>query len=521
MEIFIRDARIVDGSGNPWYIGNVGIGKGKITYVGSLQKRAKTEIDCRGLMVCPGFIDTHTHSDFVFLGDPLSSFKLMQGATTEVIGNCGFSAAPVPKRADFLKVYRDYIVQISSSASLHIGWTGMKGFLQHLKEKGMANNLVPLVGHGNLRIAAMGMDNRPPTGEELSLMKQLLEESMRAGAKGMSTGLMYPPGFYSDVSELIELAHVVAQYGGIVTSHIRNYAAHLEDSIEELIRVGREALVPIHISHITAAQEPNWGKMGKIIEMVDKARHDGVDVTMDRYPYTAANTTFRSVLPPWTQEGGKDALLRRLKDSAIRKRCAEEMGDEYNWKTMYVSHCQVCKDLNGKSVAEIARIWNKGIHETIFDLLLHEDAEPRITFFIHSDEDMMIAFKHHTVMVGSDSSVGGPASHPRTYGTFPRVLRQIVIEERLLSVEEAVKRMTSFPAQRFGLQDRGLIREGMVADITIIDLNKIRDLATYSDPCLPPEGIEYVMVNGELVVEKGTFLKKSAGKLLPRKKGGS
>jgi len=519
MDILIRNGKIIDGSGNPWCIGNVGIDKGKIAFVGSIKRKAMVEIDAGGLIVCPGFIDTHTHSDFVFLSNPLSSFKLMQGVTTEVIGNCGFSAAPVPKRPEFLKLYHDYIVQISSSVSFHIGWTGMKGFIRHLKERGSTNNLVLLVGHGNLRIAAMGMDDRRPTAEELDVMKHLLEESMRAGAKGMSTGLMYPPGFYSDVSELIELGRVVAQYGGIVTSHIRNYATHLEESIEELIRLGREAKVPIHISHITTAQEPNWGKMGKIIEMIGKARDEGIDVTMDRYPYIAANTTLRSILPPWMQVGGKDSLLKRLKDPEMREKCAEEMGNEYNWTTMYVNYCRIHQDLNGKSVAEIAGIWNKGIHETILDLLFDEGAESRIILFIHSEEDMKLAFKHPTVMVGSDSGSGGPMSHPRTYGTFPRILRQFVIDEKLLSLEEAIRRMTSFPAQRFGLQDRGLIREGTAADISVLDLDKVRDLATYEAPCLPPEGIEYVIVNGELVIDKGNFLEKTPGKLLVTKHG--
>ncbi len=514
MEILLKGGKIVDGSGNPWYTGSVGVDKGKIAYVGRINQKAKREIDCRGLMICPGFIDPHSHSDFVFLENPFSSFKLSQGVTTEVIGNCGFSAAPVPRIKKFLDLYQDYIVQIASNSSLKIGWTGVKGFINQLNKKGFANNLALLIGHGNLRIGAMGMDNRPPTEKELDVMKRLLEQSMKAGAKGLSTGLMYPPGFYCEISELIELGRVVARYGGVVTSHIRNYAARLEESIEELIRLGREAVVPIHISHITAAQEPNWGKMGKIIEMVDKARDEGIDVTMDRYPYTAANTTLRSILPPWMQAGGKDPLMKKLKDPEIRKKCAEEMGDEYNWSTMYVNHCRIHQDLNGKSVKEIAGIWNKGVHEAIFDLLFDEGGEPRIILFIHSEEDMKLAFKHHTVMVGSDSGSGGPTSHPRTYGTFPRVLRQLVIEEKLISLEEAVRRMTSFPAQRFGLQGRGLIRKGMAADISVIDLDRIRDLSTYENPCLPPEGIEYVILNGEPVIEKGNFLRKTAGKTL-------
>jgi N-acyl-D-amino-acid deacylase len=519
MEILIKDGRIVDGTGNPWYVGNVGIGNGKIIRIGSVPGEAKREINAQGLMICPGFIDTHSHSDFVFLKDPFSSFKVAQGVTTEVIGNCGFSGAPVPEEEKFLKLYNDYVGQISFPDFPPGDWRTMKDFILRLENRGMANNLVILVGHGNLRIAAMGMDNRAPTERELTEMKRLLEESLKAGAKGMSTGLMYPPGFYSDVSELIELARVVAKCGGLVTSHIRNYAGHLEKSIQELIQVGREASVPIQISHVTTAQEPNWGKMDRVVEIVDEARASGVDITMDRYPYTAANTTFRSVLPPWVQEGGIEALLGRLKDEEIRKRCAAQMGDEYNWNTMYLSDCRVHQDLNGKSVGEIVKLWGKGVHETIFDLLLDEKAQPRIIFFIHSEEDMKKAFRHPAVMVGSDSGTGGSDSHPRTYGTFPKILRDIVMEQKLLSLEESVKRMTSFPAQRFGLQDRGILREGMAADIAIIDLTKVRDRSTYSDPCLPPEGIEYVIINGEPVVEKGVFLKRKAGQVLLAKKG--
>jgi N-acyl-D-amino-acid deacylase len=518
MEILIKKGKIVDGTGNPWYFGNLGIDGGKIAYVGSIPVEARKEIDGEGLVVCPGFIDTHSHSDFVFLKDPLSSFKVAQGVTTEVIGNCGFSGAPVPGEKKFVKIFQDYIGQISFQ-NLPLGeWKSQEDFIFHLNRQGMANNLVVLVGHGNLRIAAMGMDDRAPTKKELTVMKDLLEESLSAGAKGMSTGLMYPPGFYSEVSELIELAHVVAKYGGIFTSHIRNYAANLEESIEELIRVGREASVPIQISHVTAAQEPNWGKLGRVLERVEEARSCGVDITMDRYPYTAANTTFRSVLPPWMQEGGVDVLLERLRDPGIRKKCAAEMGDEYNWNTMYVADCRVHPDLNGKSVGEIAKLWNKDIHETIFDLLLDEKAQPRIIFFIHSEQDMKKALKHPTVMVGSDSGTSGPDSHPRTYGTFPKILRDFVLEQKHLSLEEAVKKMTSFPAQRFGLQDRGIIREGMAADIVMIDLTKVRDRSTYSDPCLPPEGIEDVIINGEIVLEKGSFLRKKRGQVILAKK---
>jgi len=378
----------------------------------------------------------------------------------------------------------------------------------------MSNNLVPLVGHGNLRIAAMGMDNRPPTQEELNVMKGLLERALKSGAKGLSTGLMYPPGFYCDVSEIIELAQVIANYGGILTSHMRNYAEDLEDSVKELVRVGQAAAIPIHISHITAAQEPNWGKMDRVLEMVDDARHNGVDVTMDRYPYTAANTTLRSILPPRMQEGGVTAMLERLKDQATRKRCADEIGNKFNWHTMIVNHCHVHQDLNQKSMADIAKAWNKDIHEALFDLLLEERGKPRIIFFIHSAEDMKMAFKHPAVMVGSDSDPGGPDSHPRTYGTFPKILREMVIEQGLLSLEDAVRKMTSLPAQRFGLQDRGLIRKGMAADIAVIDMNRVRDRSTYDDPCLQPEGIEYVILNGEMIVEKGSFLGNSAGKML-------
>jgi len=520
VEIIIKNGMIVDGTGNPWYVGDLGIEKGKIVSVGLVTGAAREEIDAHGLIVCPGFIDSHAHSDFLFLNDAPSSFKLMQGVTTEVIGNCGFSAAPAPKEKKFLKLYRDYVSQITTSFSFHLDWEGMRDFIARLKSNGITNNIVLLVGHGNLRIAAMGMDNRAPSEKELAIMKDLLEESLEAGAKGMSTGLMYPPGFYCDVSEIIALAHVVANYGGIVTSHIRNYAENLENSINELIQVGRETSVPIHISHITAAQEPNWGKMERIIEIVAEARENGVDVTMDRYPYTAANTTLRSILPPEMQEGGMEALLTRLKDQTIRRKCADEMEDKYNWNTMLVTRCQVHRNFNGKSVAEIAQIWNKGVHDTIFELLLDEDGRPRIIFFIHSEEDMKTAFKHPTVMVGSDSDFGGPDSHPRTYGTFPRILREIVMEQKILSLEDAIKRMTSFPSQRFCLQDRGLIREGMTADITIFDLNRVRDLATYSNPCLHPEGIEYVIINGELVMERGVFLKKNIGQLLLAKNAG-
>ncbi len=511
-DLIIENGKIVDGTGNPWFNASVGITGAKIRCIGTINEKARRTINAEGLIVCPGFIDPHSHSDFVYLINPASSFKVQQGVTTEVIGNCGLSPAPVPKSKNYFDIFKGYIEQISGGFD-KFNWTSLNGFVRRQRQTGSAVNLLILVGHGNLRIAAMGMDNRAPNSRELFEMRDQLEQSMKSGAAGLSTGLMYPPGFYSQLSENVELARIAARYGGIVTSHIRSYSDKLAVSVEELIEIGRQARLPVHLSHVTAALEQNWGKMTMISERVDRARKEGVDITMDRYPYTAANTSLRSVLPQWMQAGGVPKLLARLRDPESRKKAAAEL-EHFNWEKTYVYLCRENPDLNGKSVVEISKIWNKTIAATIFDLLSAEEARPMAILFIHSEDDMRLAFQHPSVMIGSDSGPGGAGSHPRTYGTFPRVLRQLVIEEKLINLEEAIRKMTSMPAYRFRLWDRGLIKPGMAADLVLFDLERVRDKSTYQNPCQPSEGIEFVIVNGKPAIDNGVPTQAVAGKVL-------
>ena len=524
----IKNGLVVDGTGNPWFKADVAIDGGRIIEVKRTPK-LKTEkvIDATGLAVSPGFIDMHSHSDLSLLVNPRAESKIRQGITTEVIGNCGFSLAPlVSERKDLVK--REYGPLADETTW---DWSTFKEYCEKLSNQGISVNVVPLVGHGVLRKNVMGYENRGPTIDELAEMKALLTESMTDGAFGMSTGLIYPPASYAELDELTELAKVVSEYGGIYTSHIRNESDKLLESVEEAIEIGKSARISVEISHLKSAGKNNWGKVNEALRIIDAARNEGVEVSYDFYPYTAGSTGLYACLPPWVHEDGKDEMLGRLKSNPLRKRIKEYIkGKKEGWENLIrnagwegivITQCEKNNQYEGLSISEVANKRRMDPFDVMFDLLLEEDGVVGIVLHMMSEEDVRSVLKHPLSKVGTDAIANAPYGplargrpHPRSYGTFPRILGKYVREENALTLQDAVRKMTSMPAQKLGLFDRGLIREGFWADLVVFNPREVTDKATYKDPHQYPHGIEYVIVNGEIVIEKGRHTGNLPGRVL-------
>jgi len=528
-DLIIKNGLVVDGTGNPWYRADVGIKDGKIANIGVLPlAKSRGVLDAKGLVVAPGFMDIHTHSELSLLVNPRAESKVRQGITTEVVGNCGSSAAPLN---DVLKEEMGKTSPILEDAKLRLEWSTMDEYLKRLEGKGTAQNVVTLVGNGNLRVLAMGFEARAPKGDELAEMKRALARALEEGAFGLSSGLIYPPSCYADTRELVELCRIVARYGGIYASHIRGEGESLIAAVKEAIEIGRRSGVPVEISHHKAAGKANWGKVKRTLKLIDEARVRGIDVTCDVYPYLAGSTGLDSVLPPHYWEGGVDSLVGRLKDPETRRRLRREMvkgGRGWSsmlkaggWGTIMISYCHGHREYEGKKIPELARLNGSNPFDFVFDLLIEEKASVGIVNFMMREEDLRAVLAHPASMIGSDSSAAAPYGvlgkgkpHPRTYGTFPRVLGEYARRRGLLTLEEAVRKMTSLPAQKLKLRDRGLIRGGFWADITVFNRGAVMDKATYSMPHTYPVGIEYVIVNGKMVIDRGKHTGALPGRAL-------
>jgi len=473
--------------------------------------------------VAPGFIDMHAHSDFSLLVNPLAESKVRQGITTEVIGNCGSSAAPLN---DFLRKQIRETSPVIEMAKLRLNWSSMGEYLKRLEKNGIALNAVSLAGNGNIRACVMEYESRQASKNELDEMKQILARSIEEGAVGLSSGLIYPPSCYADTNELIELCKVVAKYGGIYTSHVRGEGDTLISSVKEAIEIGRKSGAPVEVSHHKASGKSNWGKVKRTLKMIDEARSKGVDVTCDVYPYVAGSTGLDAFLPVHAWAGGVEKLVEKLKDPEIRVQLRREMEGASlfrpdGWETIMIAYCKGHREYEGKTIAEIAAQKKADPFDLVFDLLIEEKASVQIVIFSMREKDIRTVLKHPASMIGSDSSSTAPYGvlgkgkpHPRTYGTFPRVLSEYVRKTKLLTLEEAIRKMTSFPAQKLRLTDRGLIRKGMAADITVFDPDKIVDTATYPKPHEYPIGIKYVIVNGRIVVADGKHTRQLPGRTL-------
>jgi len=525
-DVVIKNGKVVTGDGSPWIAADIGIRNGKIVRIGYLKSyEASKVINASGKFVAPGFIDTHNHSDLSILAYPEAPNALMQGVTTIVIGNCGFSAAPVAKETKHLL---ERYWSTLGPLPIEITWSAFGEYLKKLAEARPAVNVATLVGHGTLRIAVMGFDARTPTAEELGRMKELVREAMESGAFGMSSGLIYPPGSFSSAEELVELVKVVAEYGGIYTSHIRGESYTLVEAVREAIKIGSRSGVPVQVSHHKAAGRDNWGKVKETLKIMVEARAQGIEVTCDAYPYTAGMTMLAAAIPRWAHKGGVEALLSRLRDPSTRKKIRDYIETEVTtwenfaklagWEGIVISYSETCKECEGRSLAEISRSWSADPYEALFDLLLRDEARTTMVVHLMCEEDVVEVLKHPLTMIGSDSWITPPAGkpHPRFFGTFPRVIKRYVKDLGVLRLEEAIAKMTSMPARKLRIWDRGLIAPGFKADIVIFDLGKLEDRATYDSPTQPPQGIEYVLVNGVIAVEEGALTKVRDGEVLRR-----
>lgn len=524
LDVRIGGARIIDGAGNPWFRGDVGIQGGRIVAVGNLRGvRATRELDAGDRCLAPGFIDAHTHSDFSLPTFPRAESRMSQGVTTEVGGNCGFAPFPVePERLELLRDSSSFI-----AANLSWEWRSADDFFRHLDTKPLSLNFIPLIAHGAVRVAVMGFDRRRPTVPEMERMKELVADAMVAGAAGISSGLAYAPGVFSDSEELIDLCRVVARYGGIYTTHMRDQEAGLLDSVDESLRVGREAGVPVQISHHKAMGEAYWGRVRDSLARIDDARAGGQDVTLDVYPYTAVSTTVTRFLPEWTLEGGVGALLERLRTPALRAQILREAasGQSVRWKNVRVAAVRKSEHApyEGMTFEELGAAFGAPALEAAVDLILADGAPFPIVRFVMAEEDVQYVLRHPAVMIGSDGYAMSPAlgskPHPRSYGTFTRILGHYVREKKILSLEEAIRKMTSFPASRFGLSDRGVIRPGQVADLVLLDAATVRDTATFENPHQYSDGLVWVMVGGQLVWDEGRDTGAVAGRVLRSRVG--
>ncbi|MEM4488362.1 MAG: D-aminoacylase [Desulfurococcaceae archaeon] len=525
-DIVIKHGKVFSGSGSSWFYADIGIKNGIIKKVGYIKNpQADTIIDASGKIVSPGFIDSHNHSDLSIMAYPDATNALLQGVTTIIIGNCGFSAAPaLSKKRDLLYRYWSTLGPLP----VEITWNSFGEYLDQLERVKPAVNIAPLVGHGTLRIAAMGFDARSPDQQEMNLIKSLLVESLNAGAFGISTGLIYPPGSFSSTSELIELAKVVAEHGGIYVSHIRGESHTLIPAVQEAIEIGKQAKIPVEISHHKASGKDNWGKVKETLKLIEDARGAGVEVNCDVYPYTAGMTMLSAVLPKWAHEGGIEALISRLRDPLMRARIREQMekdtstwenfARQIGWENIVVSYSDKCKYCEGKSIAEISKAWNLDPYDVVFEILIKDECKSTMITHSMREEDVVEVIKSPFSMIGSDSWVlpTEGRAHPRFFGTFPRIIKRYVKELGALRLEEAVRKMTTLPAEKFRLFDRGYIGLGYKADIVIFDFKKISDQATFEEPTKLPIGIEYVIVNGTLAVEEGVVTKVRSGEVIRR-----
>ena len=522
-DLLIENGRIIDGAGNPWFRADVGVVDDRIEAVGKLGgAEADRRIDAGNLVVAPGFIDIHSHSDYTVLIDRRVESKVRQGVTTEVVGNCGSSAAPMNAE---VKAYREKYVQAQLGDDFDFNWETMEDYLNLIDAGGASFNVVPLVGQGTVRQNVMGYDDRPPTEMEMEAMKRLVADAMEDGSWGMSTGLIYTPGCYADKDEIVDLAKVVAEYGGIYFSHIRGEGETLFEAVDEAMDIGEQAGVPVEIAHFKASSREHWGKTKESLRRVEEGRRRGVDVTFDQYPYIAGSTGLSARIPHWAHVGGAEKLLERLKDPETRRKIAEDPAvATRDWDAVMVVFAKNHPQYEGKKITDIAKLEGKEPADTVFDLLLAEEAQVSIVSFLMCEEDVQRVMRSPNMMVGSDGTAVAPHGilgrgkpHPRYYGTFPRVLGHYV-KEGVLTLQEAVRKMTSMPAQRLGLRDRGLLREGFRADIVLFDPDKVKDEATFTDPHRFASGIPYVIVNGIVVVEDFEHMGALPGKALRKSK---
>ena len=527
-DLVIVHGRIIDGTGSPWYSGDVGIRNARVAAIGNLEKAARARtIDVHGEVVAPGFIDMLGQSELSILVDPRLPSKIFQGITTEITGE-GNSVAPL----------NDFIIRSDRKVYAHYGvtpdWRTLRQYFARLERQGIGINFATYVGATSVRRMVLGDDDRQPSPEQLDEMRKLVSESMLAGAVGLSTALEYQPAPYAKTQELITLAREAAQLGGIYATHMRSEGDGIMAALDETLRIGREAAIPVEIWHLKVAGRSNWGKMPAVIAKINAARAAGTDVSANTYAYTAWANSLSAFIPPWAHAGGNAKLLARLRDAALRSRIRKEMLTPSNeWDNEWdeipgpeavivsVVHKADLMPLQGKTLAEVAKIWKKDPMDALFDLLIADDALTEVAVFGMSEADVVLALEQPWVSVDNDSSGTSPEGilgqehpHPRAYATFPRILRKYVRAEGKLTLQDAIRKFTALPAQRMRFTDRGVLKQGIWADIVIFDPATVRDLATFEAPNQLSQGMEYVLVNGVPVIDHGKMTGALPGRVL-------
>jgi dihydroorotase/N-acyl-D-amino-acid deacylase len=527
-DMIIRNGRVIDGTGRPGFMADVAITGDRIARIGNLRgAQAKRVIDARGQIVAPGFIDMLGQSEQYVLIDPRAISKVMMGVTTEITGE-GESVAPINDR--ILKEQEDF----NRRYQLTVDWRTLGEYFDRLGKQGAGVNLGTFVGATQVREYVIGYDDRPPTPLELEQMKKLVAEAMKDGALGVSTSLQYVPARFAKTDEIVELAKVAHQYGGIYITHQRSEANAIDDSMKEVFEIARRANIPAEIWHFKTAYQKNWGRMPEMLSRIETARRQGLKITADVYPYVAGSTSLSACLPPWAIEGGTDRMVARLKDPKTRARLKKDITtDAKDWENIYLGSggpggiliaSVVNRDLEssqGKRLSEVATGQNKDPLDALFDFIIADHGQTGAIFFMMKESDMQAALKSPFVSIctdngarATDGPLAGSKSHPRGWGTYPRILGRYVREQHLISLELAVHKMTGLPASNVGLKQRGMIREGYFADLTIFDPNTVIDRATFEEPNQYPVGINFVIVNGRIEVDKGQRTPALSGRVL-------
>ncbi len=527
-DLIIRNGHIIDGTGNPWYAADVAIQGDRIAAIGNLSDAsAKREIDAKGQIVSPGFIDMLGQSESALLLDNRSLSKLSQGITSEITGEGGSIAPQNEKTLAPLKPFLDQF-------HFTVDWTTLDGYFRRLEKQGTPLNIGTYVGSAQVREAVIGDDDRAPTPAELTQMEALVEQAMKDGALGVSSALIYPPNIYAKTDELIALAKVASKYGGLYATHMRSEGASEMQALAEAIRIGREANLPVEVFHLKVSGKARWGSMKNVVAAIQAARDSGLDIAASMYPYPAGGTALASALPPWVADGGVQKLLARLKDPGVRARIKKELeGDHPDWENLFydcgggagilLASIQKpdLKQFEGKTLDDVAKAWKKSQEDTLMDFVIADSAQTGALYFMASEEDLKTGLEQRWTSIGLDAnemSLDGPIfeahTHPRAFGSMPRFLGHYVRDEHLMPLESAIRKITSFPAQREHLEDRGILKPGYFADVTIFDPTTIIDKATFVSPAQISEGIDYTIVNGQIEYDHGKLTGATAGKVL-------
>ena len=526
-DLVIRNGHIVDGTGSPWYAGDLGIRGGRIAAIGRLDgaKAART-VDAAGAVVAPGFIDMLGQSDLTILANPTLPSKVFQGITTEITGEGG---SPAPLNDAIIAADQAGYDQVEVTPD----WRTLAQYYARLERQGIGLNMATYVGATQVRRMVLGDDDKDPTPAQLDRMRELVRQAMREGAVGVSTSLQYPPAPYAETPELIALAAEAAKLGGVYATHLRSESEEILPAIDEAIRIGREAGIPVEIWHLKAAGKKNWGRMPQIVAKIDSARRAGVDIAADTYAYPAWFNSFSSFIPPWAHDGGTARLLERMRDPETRKRIRNDIEHNADWENTWLEvpgpeailigavHNPTLRLFQGKTLAEVAKARGGDAIDAMLDFLIEDGAYTFVAVFGMQEEDVALALVQPWVSINCDSEGSAPEGilskthpHPRAYGTFPRILRKYVREEKRLTLEDAIRKFSALPAQRMRIGDRGVLKVGMWADVVVFDPATVTDRATFAQPHQPAEGMRWVLVNGVPVIADGKATGKLPGKVI-------